>query len=533
MFYTVISTLLIAACCTAAGLGAMHMLQANRYRIPELRKQLRRFGSQTLVVDLLVAAVAAVLNWYMPMLLALVIRKEAFRQSFCAWLVLALFVLASVFLSISKLNIPQERPFGFTRRIFRLTMVVFVLNLGGTILLSVMRLSPFFMFAAADYVVLVGALIMRPLEDHINAGFYKSARAKLAARPDLIRIGVTGSFGKTDVKMMLKTILSEKYRVLATPPSFSTAMGVSRVVNEQLRDKHQVFIAEMGAQQKGEIKEIARLVAPQYGVLTCVGNAHLDSFGSLEAAAQTKFELIQSLPEDGVAFFGSDGGFGDRLYKMCRKEKYRTAVGTEVSSCLYADRVETGVKGTRFELICIDGDRAWVHTSLLGSYHVRNIVLAAAVAKKLGLSMEQIATGISKLKPMPHQMQLIPGRINVIDNSLNRLPEAAAEALRVLKGFPGNRILVTAGLTGMDEDMDDKNFGFGIQIAECADFVILVDPENTKPVMDGLMSRRYPKSNVRMVREIEDAAKLVRDIAAEGDTVLYEGIYPEEDGEEE
>lgn len=534
MIYIVISTLLIAVCCTAAGLGAMHMLQANRYRIPELRKQLRRYGNQTLVPNVLVAAVAAVLNWYMPILLALVIQKEALRRSVCAWLVLVLFMAAGAFLGFAKLHIPQERSFGFTRRIFRLTMLVFAMNLIGTVLLSVLGLSPYFMFAAADYAVLVGALVMRPVEDKINAGFYKSARAKLAARPDLICIGVTGSYGKTDVKMMLKTLLSEKYRVLSTPPSFSTAMGVCRVVNEQLKDKHQVFIAEMGAQQKGEIKEIAKLVMPRYGVLTCVGNAHLDSFGSLEAAAQTKYELIQSLPEDGAAFFGSDAGFGDRLYKMCKREKYRACIGTEVSCFMHADFIETGMKGTRFELVCADGEKIGVHTALLGSYHVRNIVLAATVARKLGLSMEQIAAGIAKLKPTRHRMQLVPGEITVIDNSLNNLPEAAAEALRVLKSFPGTRILITTGLPGEEEDAADKNFGFGIQISDCADFVILVDPENTKPVMDGMMSKGYPKACVRMVREISDAMDLLKEVAKAGDVVLYEGIYPEEDdGEEE
>lgn len=530
MVYTVIRILVIAACCTAAGLGAMHMLQAQRYRIPALKQDLRRYGG-LLGTDVLVALGATLVNWYLPVLLSMVIQKEQFRENLSNWLALALFVGATAVVWARKRLIPQRKPFGWTRRICRLVTAVFLLNLMLAALLNLLSLSPYLTFAAADYAVLLGAMLMRPLEDGINARYYRAAQKKLAAAKGLIRIGVTGSYGKTDTKLILRTILSEKYRVLATPPSFSTAMGVSRVVNEQLNPEHQVFIAEMGAQQKGEIRDIARLVRPQYGALTCIGPAHLDSFGSLEAIAQTKYELIQALPEDGAAFFGSDGGFGDRLYALCKKEKYRAGVGSEPPCFMEAGHVETGVRGTRFELVCADGEHAWMQTPLLGSFSVRNIALAAAVARKLGLSMEEIARGVEKLKPLRHRLQLVPGELNVIDDSLNALPEGAEEALRVLAEFPGRRILVTAGLAGLGADAGDRNFAFGTQIAGCADYVVLVGPESTREVMRGLMSARYPKSSVRMVREDADAAALVKELAGKGDSVLYEGVYPGE-GEE-
>ena len=168
-----------------------------------------------------------------------------------------------------------------------------------------------------------------------------------------------------------------------------------------------------------------------------------------------------------------------------------------------------------------------VKTRLLGTYNARNIALAAAMARKLGLSMEEIARGIEKLKPFRHQLQRIPGDIIQIDDSENTLPEAAAEALRVLSEFPGRRIVVTAGLTELDVDAEDKNFAFGTQIDGCADYVVLIGPEQTRAVMRGLMSVHYPKSSVRIVRDEADAAALVKELAAKGDTVLYEGILPQ------
>ena len=532
MLYTVLRTLIVALGCTAAGVAAMHMLQAQRYQIPELRKLLRRNSDKTLRPDVLIAAAVAVIDWYLPILLSLAIQKEGFREVLCRWLALGLFAIVASLLFWLRLRLPMKKPFVVTRRMFRLILLVFLINLVGCILLPLLSITPYLLFAGADYIVLAAAVMLRPLEDKINAGFYNSARSKLAARKDLIRIGITGSFGKTSCKQILKTLLSEKYRVLATPPSFSTAMGVSRVVNEQFRPEHQVFIAEMGAQHKGEIKELARLVSPKIGMITCVGSAHLESFGSIEAAAQTKFELIQALPEDGMAFFGSDASYGDRLYKLCKAEKYRTNIGAEVECYLRAESVETGTSGTRFELICSDGARAWMRTRLLGEYNVRDIALCAAVAHRLGMTLDEIARGVEKLKPLRHQLQLVSkGDLNVIDDPGNALPEGAAEALRVLRDFPGRRILITAGLTELESDAEDKNFALGTQVVGCADYVILIGPEQTRALMSGLMSRKFPKSSVRMVQDEADAAALVREIAEKGDSVLYEGVWPDADGD--
>ena len=534
MLYEVVRIAAITLCCVAAGLSAMNVLQAQRYQIPVLRRDLRRYADHFLRPNVIVAAAAALLNWYLPVLLAMAIQQEQRRVNLCAWLVLAMFVGATVLVWLGKRRMQQKKPLAFTRRLCRLMIVTALLALMIALALDMLNLSPYLVLAGADYLVLLAAVIMRPVEERINKKYYNQARKKLAARKDLIRIGVTGSFGKTQVKLMLRTLLAEKYRVLSTPPSFSTAMGISRVVNDQLSAHHQVLIAEMGAQHSGEIKEMAKLVRPQYGVVTCVGNAHLDSFNSMEAIAQAKNELIEALPANGKAFFGSDRSYGDRLFALCAAEKYRAGIGgADTDFYMRADHIETGVHGTRFELSCADGGHVWAATKLLGNFSVKNIALSAAVARQLGLSMEEIARGIEKLKPTRHRLQLRTGAVNVIDNSLNTLPEGALEALEVLKEFPGRRVLVTAGLTEVEVNAEDANYAYGLQIAGCADHVVLIDPEGTRSVMRALMSAGYPKSSVRMVTDLADAAALVKEIAGEGDSVLYEGVYPEEDEAEE
>lgn len=531
MFYTVVRILVTALCCTAAGFGAMHMLQAQRYQLPALRKELKRYGGM-LTTEILVAAGAAAVNWYLPILLSMAIQKEQARENLSNWLMLALFVVASAVVTFHKSRIPQRKPFGFTRRIARLTACTFLLNLLAAILLQVISLPVYIVFAGVDYAVLLAGMIMRPIEDRINQGFYKSAQQKLRSVKGLVRIGITGSYGKTETKLILKTILSEKYRVLATPPSFSTAMGIARVINEQLKPGHQVFIAEMGAQQKGEIRESARLVRPHYGLITCIGKAHLDSFGSVEAIAQAKFELIQCMQEGASAFFGSDSSYGDRLYGLCKTEKYRAAVGDRVESFMHAENVLTDGSGTRFKLVCADGGQIWVKAKLLGEYSVRNIALCAAVARKMGMSMEEIAAGIEKLRPIRHHLQLIPGEVTVIDDSENVNPDGAAEALRVLESFPKGKVVVTAGLYDTEDDALHNRI-LGGQIAAVADYVILIGPEDTADVNRALREAGFSTSSIRTVRDEYDAMDLVREIIRKQQVsvVLYEGVYPEEDEE--
>ena len=149
------------------------------------------------------------------------------------------------------------------------------------------------------------------------------------------------------------------------------------------------------------------------------------------------------------------------------------------------------------------------------------------------MSMDEIARGVEKIQPLKHRLQLVSGEINVIDNSANTQPEAAAEALQVLSEFPGRRILVTGGFTELEEQADVKNHAYGVQIIGRADYVVLIDPENTRQIAAALAKKNYLKSAVRTVYTEADAAAIVKEIATKGDTILYEGIYPQADEEDE
>ena len=151
------------------------------------------------------------------------------------------------------------------------------------------------------FLVLIAMFINYPIEKCVYLHYKRKAQKKLKEMNNLKIIGITGSYGKTSSKNILAAILNCKYNTLPTPKNLNTYNGLIMTVNNYMDKFTNIFIAEMGAYVKGEIKGLCKLVKPQYGILTTIGTAHLESFGSEQNIIDGKFELIESLPEDGFA----------------------------------------------------------------------------------------------------------------------------------------------------------------------------------------------------------------------------------------
>ena len=527
MPFMLIRILLVAACCAVACRYFVHMLQLESYQLAGYQRWMRRNRDRLLKNCVLVGLGGAILSWYLPVFLSLFIVQSQSRETIAQWAMLAVFVVVTAVLAFLDMRAPAKKPLVFTRRVRRLYLCLVLLCLAGATLLSLISLPPYLLYAGNAYLVMGAAAIMQPVENRINHRFFVQAHKALEARPDLIKIGITGSYGKTSTKFVLRDILSQKYRVLASPASFNTPMGLSRVINEQLRDEHQVFIAEMGARHVGDIKELCELVRPKYGLLTSVGPQHLETFGSIENIAGTKYELIEALPKDGVAFFSSDGSYVDRLFAKCECEKYRVGFNPDRQPYMLATDLEVGPQGSRFTLKCADGTSMRCRTRLLGRHNIQNIALCAAMAHKLGLTMEEIARGVRVIEPIEHRLQLIPGAMTVIDDAFNSNPAGSQEALNVLSGFPGRRIIVTPGMVEQGKREDELNYAFGTQMVNCVDVAILVGPNHTRPILQGLVDSGFSREDIHVVSNLDDASALLRVIGRAGDTVLFENDLPD------
>lgn len=380
------------------------------------------------------------------------------------------------------------------------------------------------------YVLILSGRIRKPLEEKINMGFYKSAQEKIRSFDNLKVIGITGSYGKTSTKFITSTILKERFSVQDTPSSYNTPMGLSKVINNELSADKEVFIAEMGAYKKGEIKEVADLVQAKIGVLTSIGPAHLESFGSIENIINTKYELIESLPEDGVAIFNYDD---ENLREKADNTKIRTikyGIKNIDKVDVYADNIKSGPEGSIFDLHIKNLGSIECKSRLLGKHNINNLLAGCCVAYCLGMSLEEIRAGIEKVEPVEHRLSIInsPGGFTIIDDAFNSNPSGAKAALDVISEFKyGRKIIVTPGMVELGTMEVEYNRIFGQQIADVCDYVILVGKKRTKPIYDGLMSKNFSEDNIFTVDSLDDAAGIYISLLKAGDVLLFENDLPD------
>ena len=162
------------------------------------------------------------------------------------------------------------------------------------------------LLSLAPLLTVIGNIVNSPIEKANRQYYINDAKKMLKACPDLKVIGITGSYGKTSVKYYLSTVLKAKYNVLMTPESYNTPMGVVKTIREQLRPTHEVFVCEMGARHVGDIKEICDIVFPEYGIITSIGEQHLETFKSIDNIIKTKFELYDAVSDKSKMFLNGD-----------------------------------------------------------------------------------------------------------------------------------------------------------------------------------------------------------------------------------
>ncbi len=427
---------------------------------------------------------------------------------------------------------PKKIPLKNTTRMTRLNIVLFVLV--AALSFSVIALSTeylnFVKFGALCFVpifmpVLVPLvhIILIPHEKIIMNGYIARAKMKLKKFPDLIKIGITGSFGKTSTKYILNTLLSEKYKVCMSPHSFNTLPGLCKVVNNYLESGDEVLIAEMGARNVGDIRVLSRLIAPKYAIITGIGNQHMLSFKSKENILKTKFELIESLDADGVAIFSKENEGSKILFEKCKVEKYLVGDDGEIS----AKNVKIDENGTSF-ILQIGSKEYAVSMKLLGTHFVQNALLCVQMAKKLALTDKQILRGLAHLSPIPHRLEMVKTATNLIlDDSYNASVEGSEKALDVLSKMPGRKVIITPGLVELGVLEKEENFNFGKKMAKVADFVIIVNNVNFAQIKSGLNAEGFSDEQIYQAEDLDRAKILMKDFVKEGDTILFENDLPD------
>ena len=369
-------------------------------------------------------------------------------------------------------------------------------------------------------------LLNSPLEAIIRGGYIKRAKQKLNRMPNLIKIGITGSYGKTTTKHILNVMLSKKYSVCMTPHSFNTPMGLTKVVLKYLKKDNQILIAEMGAKHVGDIKYLCNLIKPKHAIITSVASQHLLTFGSLENVAKAKGELVEAI-DDGYIVFNANNDGSKKMYDNCNKNKFLSGIDckdtyTNITNIKYTKQ------GSEFDLT-INNKTVHCTTKLLGKGNVEDIAMAATLASKLNVSLKSIALSIKQLQPIPHRLEIVNNLngVIVIDNSYNSSVESSQTSLETLKLFDGKKIIVTPGIVEMGVNEYNANVNFGERIAKFCDKVIILNQVNKDAIIQGLKNKKFNEKNIILADNLEDAKKKFSSVASAGDVILFENDLPD------
>jgi len=520
-----ISSGLIAGSGVLTGRQIFHWFQLESYQFPGFFRTIRRQGIGSLWPEILLAVILAGS--------AMMFRVAGWNNSVLVLIVSAVVFAVSLYIHGILKKRPSKKKLVMTARMKRLYFICGVFFFLVLMLANGLTGFSWFQIIAAVFFILlplwfsIGALLAWPVEKLISEMYFRDAQRILQRSEDLIKIGITGSWGKTSVKFILGSLLSEKYPTLVTPASYNTPMGVTKVIRTMLEPGHRIFVAEMGARHVGDIREMCRLVHPEIGILTSVGPQHLDTFKTLDRIKKTKYELMDAIPEDGECFFADDDGIVYELWEKTKKKKHLAGLKADRDNT-WGENVRVHSSGSRFTL-CHGEERIECSTELLGELNIRNIILCADVCFALGMTGNEIARGIRKLKGTEHRLQLKnnQGGITVIDDAFNSNIAGAKQAFEVLSEFEGKRIVVTPGMVELGESEEEMNRQFGAQMADCCDMAILVGEKRSIPIQAGLISAGFDRKRIRVVRNLNEAQRILSEVAGIGDVILFENDLPD------
>lgn len=320
-------------------------------------------------------------------------------------------------------------------------------------------------------VTLLSTLVTYPFKQLIIS----LAKTKMNKFNNLLVIGITGSFGKSTTKEAIAQTLSLKYNTLKTPKNINTEIGIAKLILTKLNKRHEVFVVEMGAYKKGEIKAICDIVRPTIGILTGINEQHLGIFKNLKNTIDTKNELIKSLPVNGLALFNACNTYTQKLY----------------AKKLKCEKILYGVRSPRY-LEAVDA--CWV------------------VAKRMGIKHAQFDKIIPELVRLL-DLKIYKGykNVQVLDDSYNSNPSGFFKAINNLSEFTRKRLVITPGIIELGSKSRQIHSDLGVLLAKTADIIIITNKnfyqdfvysidENDKGkfwlVTDKLITKSWIKQNI-------------------------------------
>lgn len=376
--------------------------------------------------------------------------------------------------------------------------------------------------------------LLQPYQNHINQKYVRLAKNKLE-RHDPIRIGITGSFGKTTVKHIFAELLTSSGPVLYSPGSINTKLGLTRHLRRRLQWSHRYVIAEMGAYGVGSIDRLCDFVEPNYGIITSVGAAHIERFGSTETVAVAKSELARRVCLNGGTTVLNSQVLQFSPFKELR-ERYPNqivTVGTTSEDDVQIQSAE--VIGGDWHILIVfnyQGKKSLNYVlPLLGRHNIINSALAVALLNIIDAdALKNLSYFAGSVQQIPHRLQKrdIPGQALVLDDAFNSNETGFMNAVEVLETLANERggksILVTPGLAELGFEHEDIHRRLGTYASQHCNVVIAINPARISSFVEALENS---KTTVIEVATLSDARSALSQLVTPKDVVLYENDLPD------
>lgn len=357
----------------------------------------------------------------------------------------------------------------------------------------------------------------------IKTYYIKRAGKKMAQYKKLIIIGITGSYGKTSVKNYLSHILSAKFNVISTPEHVNTDIGVALFILGRNFDDKNIFIVEMGAYKIGEIQKICDMVKPKIGILTAISEQHLSLFGDIKKTQQAKYELLLSLPTDGLAVVNADNAYCRECLDQVKASVATFGIEPENNPTYLIEDIKSELNGTTWRQM-VNGQEIRAESPLIGEYTVMNVAPCVLVALRLQMTIEQINNQIKTLPPNI-KISESAGR-TIIDDSYNSNPDGFRAALDILNKFPSDkkRIIITRGMLELGERSDEIHKQIAEDIEFVADELVVITKDFVEPLRSPL-NEKY-RTNFVLKDNPTELLKYVKELRDTNCVILLENRVP-------
>ncbi len=339
---------------------------------------------------------------------------------------------------------------------------------------------------------------------------------------DIPCIGITGSNGKTSTKDILTALLSERWNVLCSRANNNNELGLPLSVLKASPD-HQIMVLEMGMRGMGQIDFLCRIARPDIAVITNVYGVHLELLHTVENIAKAKGEILDHIDSEGLAVINGDIDLLREQAWRCRGQVI--CFGLNENNDFQAHNIQTDENGSSFDLVCSGEIFEDIEINIPGKHNVINALAAIAVARYLGLSMDEIRRGLKKCILTSDRLEIFnTGKIKIINDTYNANPVSVCAALEQLTDVQGKRkIAVLADMYELGDQEKNGHLQVGHKAAELKIDRLIAVGKISKNIAEGAISNGMLPENIAYFQDKKQAAAWLKQIISRDDVILVKG----------